>query len=96
MTQAFLERTDIAQQPLFHLENECVMANNVHREYRNEFMKIGDSLTIRKPVKFTPVSGATMTAEDIADSSITFQISSRYHVAMQILTADLTTKCSAI
>lgn len=35
------------------MENNLVMANLVHRDYSDEFAQIGDTVTIRKPAKFT-------------------------------------------
>ena len=34
------------------LENQLTMANLVHRDYSKEFVKVGDSITIRKPAQF--------------------------------------------
>lgn len=35
------------------LENQLTMANLVHRDYSKEFVKVGDSITIRKPARFS-------------------------------------------
>ena len=48
-THTLLTPTIIAKEALMHLENNLVMGNLVHRRYKNEFQKVGGSITIRKP-----------------------------------------------
>ncbi len=47
----------IAKEALMQLDNNLVMGSSVHREYVDEFKKIGDTVTIRKPVKFEVKDG---------------------------------------
>jgi hypothetical protein len=42
----------IANEALLVLENNLVMAGLVHRDYSDEFVQVGDTITIRKPAKF--------------------------------------------
>lgn len=42
----------IAKEALMQLESNLVMAGLVHRDYSKEFVKVGDTITIRKPAKF--------------------------------------------
>ena len=90
MANAVITSSMIAKEALFQLENNLVAANNVHREYKKEFVKVGDTVTIRKPVKFTVTDGATRTNQDVEEGSTTIQISKRKHVSWKFSTQDLT------
>lgn len=80
----------IAKEALMQLENALGMANNVHREYKKEFAKIGDTITIRKPVKFRSKSGAIADPVDIYERSATLRVNGREHVAWQFSSQELT------
>jgi hypothetical protein len=82
--------TIIAKEALMQLENNLGMANNVHREYVKEFKKVGQTVTIRKPVKFRTKDGATLDKVSIYERSDTFTISSRKHVAWDFSSLELT------
>lgn len=84
--------TIIAKEGLFQLENNLVMANNVHTEYKKEFVKIGDSVNIRRPVKFTSTDGATLAKQDVKESYTSITIDTRKHVGWGFNTNDLTLK----
>ena len=58
-TNTLLTPTKIAREGLMQLKNNVVIGANVHREYKHEFVKVGASVTIRKPVKFVASDGAT-------------------------------------
>lgn len=54
MPNKFLTPEIIAREALMVLRNNAVMANLVHRDYSGEFVAgVGDTITIRKPAKFT-------------------------------------------
>lgn len=80
----------IAKEALMQLENNCVMGGLVHREYKKEFVKVGDSVSIRKPVKFTASTGATRVNQDVQEASTPFTIDQRKHVSWKFSTNDLT------
>jgi len=90
MTQSLLTPTVIAKEALMQLENNMVMAALVHRDYKKEFVKIGDSVTIRKPVKFSVTDGATRTNQDVEEGSTSITINQRKHVSWGFSTNDLT------
>lgn len=52
MPNTFLTPDIIANEALMVLENSMVMSGLVHRDYSKEFVKVGDTITIRKPAKF--------------------------------------------
>lgn len=90
MPNSLLTPTVIAREGLMQLENNLVMAGNVHRDYKNEFVKIGDTVTIRRPVKFTVTDGATRSNQDVTENSTTLVINKRKHVSWKFNSQDLT------
>ena len=51
---------------------------------------MGDTVSIRKPVKFSVTDGATASIQDVTESSTPFVINKRKHVAWSFTTQDLT------
>jgi hypothetical protein len=90
MVQRILTPSIIAKEALFQLENNLVMGNLVHRDYRKEFVKVGETVSIRKPVKFVVTDGATRTNQDVEEASTNITIDKRKHVSWNFSTQDLT------
>ncbi len=90
MVQRILTPSVIAKEALFQLENNLVMGNLVHRDYRKEFVKVGEQVSIRKPVRFTVTDGATRTNQDVEEGSTNITIDKRKHVSWNFSTQDLT------
>jgi hypothetical protein len=92
MANALLTPTVIAKRALMNLDNELVMGNLVYRDYESEFgpTKIGDTVTIRRPIDFSVTDGATLNLQDITEGSLTMQISNRKHVGFSFPDTDLT------
>lgn len=90
MANALITPTIIAQEALFQLENNLQMANQVHREYREEFVKVGQSVNIRKPVKFSTSDGATLVKQDVEEANTSITVSSQKHVGWEFNSVDLT------
>lgn len=81
----------IAKEALMQLENSLVMGNNVHREYKKEFTGgQGDTVSIRKPVKFVTTDGATRSNQDVEEKTTSITIDQRKHVSWNFSTQDLT------
>ena len=59
-SQVLLTPQIITKESLMILENNLVAANRVNRRFENKFSKIGATLTVRKPNRFTVASGATL------------------------------------
>ena len=76
------------------LRNNLVMGNLVHRDYRKEFVKVGDSISIRKPVKFLAVDGATRSNQDVEEGATSITIDKRKHVSWNFSTQDMTLSIS--
>lgn len=80
----------IAKEALMQLENNCVAANVIHREYKKEFVKVGDTVNIRKPVKFYTADGATRVNQNVEEGTTSITIDKRKHVSWGFSTKDLT------
>lgn len=90
MANAIITPSVIAKEALMQLENNLVMGNNVHREYKQEFVKKGATVSIRKPVKFVTSDGATRVNQDVEEATTPFTIDQRKHVSWKFSTQDLT------
>jgi hypothetical protein len=80
----------ITKESLVILENNLVAANRVNRKFENQFVKIGASLTIRKPNKFTIATGPGLVVQDIAEPSVSITVNKQKQVAFQFTSQDLT------
>jgi hypothetical protein len=89
-TQVLLTPTIITKESLVILENNLVAANRINRKFENQFVKIGNALTIRKPNKFTVASGAGLQVQNIAEPSVTITVNQQKHVDFQFTSQDLT------
>lgn len=89
-SQVTLTPTIISKESLLILENNLVAANRVNRKFENQFVKIGNSLTIRKPNRFTVASGAGLQIQNIAEPSVSITINQQKHVDFQFTSQDLT------
>ncbi|MGQ0835642.1 MAG: P22 phage major capsid protein family protein, partial [Gammaproteobacteria bacterium] len=54
--------------------------------------KVGDTVTIRKPVKFSVSDGATRVNQDVTETSTSIVINKRKHISWNFTTSDLTLK----
>lgn len=80
----------IAKEALMQLKNQLVFGKLAHREYKKEFAKVGDTVTIRKPVKFQTTDGAARVNQDVEEGSTSIKIDQRKHVSWGFSTQDLT------
>jgi len=90
MANTLITPSIIAKEALFHLENNIILGDKVHRQYKKEFVKIGDTVTIRKPVKFIVSTGATRVNQDVIEQTTSIVINQRKHVSWKFSAQDLT------
>jgi hypothetical protein len=91
MANSIITPSVIAKEALMQLDNNLVLANQVHREYKKEFTGgVGDTVSIRKPVKFYTADGATRVNQDVEEKSTSVSIDQRKHVSWKFSTQDLT------
>jgi hypothetical protein len=90
MANALITPSVIAKEALLQLENNLVFGNNVHREYKKEFAKVGSTVSIRKPVKFYAADGATRVNQDVEESNTSIVVDQQKHVSWAFSSVDLT------
>jgi len=75
MPNTLLTPQIIANEALLVLTSNLTMANLVHRDYSDEFVKVGDTITVRKPATFVAknFTGTTST-QDITEGSVTVKM----------------------
>lgn len=89
-SNALLTPSLITKETLPILVNNLVAANKVNRQFENQFVKIGSSLTVRKPNQFTVTNGPGLSIQDIAEPSTSITISYQQHVDFQFNSQELT------
>lgn len=89
-TNTLLTPSLITKETLVILENNFVMGGKVNRQFENQFVKIGSTLTIRKPNRFRVTSGPGLQIQNISEPSTSITISNQKHVDFQFTSQDLT------
>jgi len=78
------------------LQNNIVLGANVSRQHQKEFakdeMKIGDTINIRRPARFTVSTGAAFAGQDYTETSIPLVVNLQKHVDTAFTSSDLTLK----
>jgi hypothetical protein len=98
MSSTLLTPSVIAKEALMQLENNLVIGNLVHRAYEAEYgvevngNKIGSTVTIRKPVRYSVRSGAVAQLQDTQEGSTTIKVNSQQGVDLQFASSDMTLK----
>jgi len=80
----------ISKETLVMLENNLVAAGKVNRQFENQFVKIGSTLTVRKPNRFKVTSGPGLAIQDVVEPSVSITISNQKHVDFQFSNQELT------
>lgn len=75
------------------LKTDIVFASKVNRQYDDKFAvsgaKIGDTMNIRKPPKFSITNGATLDVQDVTETSQALTLNTQNHVAFQFSSKEL-------
>ena len=91
MPNEFLTPKIIANEALMVLESQLTMANLVHRDYSQEFVKVGDTITIRKPAKFVAKNFVGTThGQDITEGSVDVKMDRFRDVTVNVTSKELT------
>lgn len=80
----------IARVGLANLENNLVMGNKVYRDYSREYVKVGDTISVRRPVQFSAIDGAVAVNQDVTEGKFPLTLDKRKHVSWSFNTQDLT------
>lgn len=90
MANTLLTPSLITKETLVLLENNLVAAGKVNRQFENQFIKIGDSITVRKPNRFVVSDGAGLVIQNITEPSTSITISNQKHVGFLFSERELT------
>ena len=94
MANSLLTATAVTRESLRILHQKLNFVGNIVREYDDSYAKsgakIGDSLKIRLPNQYTVRSGATLSAQDTTESSVTLQVATQKGVDLNFTSVDLT------
>jgi hypothetical protein len=94
MANALLTATAVTRESLRVLHQKLGFVGNVNRQYDSSFAKsgakIGDSLKIRLPNQYSVRNGATLSAQDTTETSMTLQVATQKGVDLNFTSADLT------
>jgi len=89
-----LTPTAVTREALRILHQKLNFVGNITRDYDDSYAKsgakIGDSLKIRLPNQYTVRTGATLSAQDTTESSVTLQVATQKGVDLNFTSVDLT------
>lgn len=94
MANTLLTPTMITRKALDILHQKCNFIGNVNRQYDDRFAqtgaKIGTSLNVRMPSKYSVRTGATLSTQDHVERSTPLTVSSQYGVDVSFTSVELT------
>lgn len=93
MANTFLTPDIIARAALATLYETTVMANLVYRNYENEFQKVGDTITVRKPTTFTAEEynrANGITVQNATETGVPLTLNHFADVSFAVTSEDLT------
>ena len=80
----------ITMETLVMLENNLVAGARVNRQFENQFVKIGNSITVRKPNRFKVRTGPAISLQDIQEPSVSITVNLQRGVDWQFTSQELT------
>lgn len=93
MANTVLTPTQVTREALRILHQKLNFIGRVNRQYDSEFgqrgNKIGQSLLVRLPNKYTASTGRVITPQDTTERSVTLPVATQYNVPMQFTSAEL-------
>lgn len=89
-TNAVLTPSLITKETLTILANNMVAAAKVNRQFENQFVKIGSTLSVRKPNRFVVTNGPGLNLQNITEPATSITINNQLQVAFQFTSQDLT------
>lgn len=94
MPNSILTPTAVTREALRILHQKLNFVGNITRDYDDSYAKsgakIGDSLKIRLPNQYTVRTGATLSAQDTSETSVTLQVATQKGVDVNFTSAELT------
>lgn len=94
MPNTILTPTQVTREALRVLHQKLNFVGNIVRDYDDSFAKsgakIGDSIKVRLPNQYTVRTGATLSAQDTTENSVTLQVATQKGVDLNFSSAELT------
>src|SRR2546423_3516630 len=94
MANTILPPTMVTREALRVLHQKPNFVGSINRTYDDQYAKtgakIGDTLKIRLPNQYTVRTGATLTVNDTAETSVSLQIATQKGVDLNFTSVDLT------
>lgn len=91
MANTLLTPDVIARESLMVLRKNAVMANLVHRDFSNEFAKVGDTITIRKPATFAANEfTSSITVQSATESGVAVKMDKLLDVSFAVTSKEMT------
>ena len=94
MPNVLLTPTQVTRKALMILHQKLNFVGSINRQYDDSFAKpgakIGDTLKIRLPNQYVVRSGASLSAQDTTETSVTLQVATQKGVDLNFTSADLT------
>lgn len=94
MANTILTPSAVTREALRILHQKLTFVGNINRQYDDSFAqsgaKIGDTLKIRLPNQYTVRSGATLSAQDTTEQSVSLQVATQKGVDVNFSSAELT------
>lgn len=94
MPNSILTPTQVTREALRVLHQKLNFVGNIVRDYDDSFAKsgakIGDSIKVRLPNQYTVRTGATLSAQDTTENSVTLQVATQKGVDLNFSSAELT------
>lgn len=91
MPNTLLTPQIIANEALAILTNNLVFADLVHRDYSKEFVKVGDTITVRKPATLVAKDFVdTISEQDITEDNVTVKLDRHKDVSVKITSKEAT------
>jgi hypothetical protein len=89
-SNTLLNPTVIAKEALMQLVNSLAMSRNMYTAFKNEFVKIGQTITVRKPNKFRATDTQARSNSNISEPSTSITMSTQSHVSWAFSSVELT------
>lgn len=92
MANSLLTTQIIVREALVQLENELVAAKLVNRRYEKNYSKAkdGDTIRVRRPIRYNVRTGATMVPQDTEEGNISVKVDKQRGVDLQFSSVDMT------
>lgn len=94
MANTILTPSIIAREALMILTNNTVMSQLVYRDYSEEYVKVGDTITVRKPARFTLhdfiADNSQITVQNITEQAVPVQMNKHKDISFAITAKELT------